>query len=319
MRIAIMGAGGLGAYFGLRLAHAGNDVVFVARGARLGAMKDGGLRLTSELGDAHLLPVEATDDQRAVGEVDLVVFAVKLFDSETAAEATKAMIGPRTTIVSLQNGIEKDELLARIVGREHVIGGVSYIAARIKEPGVIEHTGRVARVIVGELGGELTDRVSRIVQAFSAAGVDARASSDIVVATWEKFVFLVGVAGITSLLRASIGQIRENAEARSLLGETMLETVNVGRADGIDLDPAFVEAQLRFCDTLPETMRASMAVDLERGRRLELPWLNGAVVRLGRRTSVETPVNGVIARALAIYAGGTNVTAQPKQARSENP
>ncbi len=312
MRIAIMGAGGLGAYFGTRLAQGGNDVALIARGAHLAAMRERGIRVTSELGDAHLPSIRATDEPASIGIVDLVVFAVKLWDSETAAEASRPLVGPQTAVVSFQNGVEKDETIGRVLGRERVLGGVSYIAARLSEPGVVEHTGRVARVIVGELDGTTTGRAAEIAKAFAAGGVDAEVSADVLRVTWEKFIFLVGVAGITTLLRAPIGTIRANSEARSLLEETMVEAVNVARALGVDVDQTFAASQLLFCDTLPERMRASMAVDLERGRRLELPWLNGAVVRLGRRAQVPTPVNGVIARALAIYAGGAAPTMEQR-------
>jgi 2-dehydropantoate 2-reductase len=312
MKIAVVGAGGLGGYFGARLAQAGHNVIFIARGAHLAAMRENGLRVISELGAAHLAPVVASDDPRVVGHVDYVIVAVKLWDTQAAAEAARPMLGPGSTIFSLQNGVEKDDVLARTVGSGHVIGGVSYIAAKITQPGIIEHTGRVARAIVGELDGTMTDRVISIAQILTDSGIETQVSNVIRRATWEKFVFLVGIAGMTSLLRCAIGPIRENLEARSLLGETMQEVVNVGASVGVGLDPVFAQEQLRFCDTLPEQMRASMAVDLERGRRLELPWLNGVVVRLGREHHVDTPVNSVITRALSIYSSGTRT----KQAKS---
>jgi 2-dehydropantoate 2-reductase len=306
MKIGIMGAGGLGGYFGAHLAQAGHDVAFIARGAQLSAMRENGLRVISELGDTYVTHPTVTDDPGIVGYVDYVIVAVKLWDTEEAVYAARPMIGQSTAILSLQNGVEKDGILARITGSDRVVGGVSYIAVKIARPGVIEQTGRVARAIVGELNGERTDRVTLLAQMLADAGIDTQVGDDIVRATWEKFVFLVGVAGITSLLRSDIGRIRENADARSLLGEAMLEAVRVGLAAGVSLDPEFAQAQLSYCDTLPARMRASMAVDLERGRRLELPWLNGAVVRLASEFHVEAPVNGVIARALSIYANGTN-------------
>jgi 2-dehydropantoate 2-reductase len=306
MKVAIMGAGGLGGYFGAYLAQAGHDVAFIARGAHLSAMRQNGLRVISELGDTYLTDPVATDDPGIVGYVDYVILAVKLWDTETALEAATPMIGQSTAVVSLQNGVEKDEILGRIVGPDRVIGGVSYLAVKIARPGVIEQTGRVARAIVGELNGARTERLSSLAQMLASAGIDTAVSDDIVRATWEKFVFLVGVAGITSLLRTDIGRVRENADARSLLGDTMLEAVRVGLALGVNLPPEFAQAQLRYCDTLPAGMRASMAVDLQRGRRLELPWLNGAIVRLAGEHHVDAPVNGVIARALSIYANGTN-------------
>ena len=306
MKIGIMGAGGLGGYMGARLAQAGHDVAFIARGAHLSAIRENGLRVISELGDAHLAHVTATSDPTTVGYVDCIIVAVKLWDTEAAVDGARPMIGQGTTIVSFQNGIEKDEMLARIIGSEHVIGGVSYMAVKIARPGVIEQTGRVARAIVGELNGTHTARVTSLARILAHAGIDSQVNDDIIRATWEKFVFLVGVAGTTSLLRSDIGQIRENADARSLLRETMLEAVTVGLAAGVNLDTEFAQAQLDYCDTLPARMRASMAVDLERARRLELPWLNGAVVRLAAELGVDAPVNGVIARALSIYTNGTN-------------
>ena len=201
-----MGAGGLGGYFGARLAQAGHDVAFIARGAHLSAMRETGLHVISELGDAKLPHVVATDDPAAVGYVDWVIVAVKLWDTEAAADAAKPMIGQKTTIVSFQNGVEKDEILARIFGSDHVVGGVSYMAVKIAKPGVIEQTGSVARAIVGELSGARTDRVTTLAQMLTNARIDTQVSDDIVRATWEKFVFLVGVAGTTSLLRSEIGR-----------------------------------------------------------------------------------------------------------------
>jgi 2-dehydropantoate 2-reductase len=311
MKFAMLGAGGLGGYFGARLAQAGHDVAFIARGAHLAAMRAGGLRIVSENGDAHIAPVVATDDPKTLGPVDCVIVAVKLWDLEAAATSAKPLIGAHTAVVSFQNGIEKDDVLARIVGAEHVVGGVGYIAAKIAEPGVIEQTGRVARAVIGELDGTETERVTAIVQALTAAGIDTQASNTIKKATWEKFVFIVGLSGLTSLIRAPIGPIRENAEARSLLADAMHEVVNLGIASGIDLDPGLADAQVRFCDTIPAQTRASMAVDLERGRRLELPWLSGAVARLGPQFDVDTPVNDVITRALAIYASGAAAAPGP--------
>jgi len=299
-----MGAGGLGAYYGARLSKAGHEVVFIARGAHLAAMREKGLRVISALGDVTLNSVAATDDPATVGVVEHVIVAVKLWDLETAAEAAKPIIGPRTSVVSFQNGVEKDAVLGRIVGSEHVVGGVSYIAVKIAEPGVIEQTGALARVIFGELDGKGSERVDTLVKSFADGGVDARVSDDIARTTWEKFIFLSALSGLTALLRSTIGPIRENPAARSLFRDAMLEAINVGRAAGVAVDAGFADAQLEFTDTLPAHMRASMSLDLEQGRRLELPWLSGAVARLGPQFGVDTPVHGVISRALAMYENG---------------
>jgi 2-dehydropantoate 2-reductase len=301
-----MGAGGLGAYYGARLAQAGNDVVFIARGAHLAAMREKGLRVISKAGDVHLARVLATDDPATVGQADCAIVAVKLWDLEAAAEAAKPFIGSRTTVVSFQNGVEKDALVARIVGADRVVGGISYVSVKIAEPGVIEHTGDIARIVLGELDRTRSDRVDTLAAHFAEAGVDTSVSDDIGRTTWEKFVYLAALSGLTSLLRSPIGPIRQNAEARSLLRDALLEGCEVARAAGIALDPGFADAHMRFCDALPEQMRASMAVDLERGRPLELMWLSGAVERFGREYGVATPVSSVIVRALALYANGSS-------------
>jgi 2-dehydropantoate 2-reductase len=304
-----MGAGGLGGYYGVRLAQTGHEVSFVARGAHLAAMRERGLRVVSRAGDAVLAPIRATGDPSTVGEVDCVVIAVKLWDLESAAQAALPMIGPATTVISFQNGVEKDAIVADIVGRAHLIGGVSYISVKIAEPGVIEHTGLQSWIVLGELDGTPSTRAAALAQTFSAAGVEASESDDITRTTWEKFVYLAALSGVTALLRATIGPIRANPEARSLLADAMHEGAAVGRARGVALAPDFVASQMRFTDTLPAEMRASMAVDLERGRRLELPWLSGAVVRFGRECDIATPVSDAIARALAIYANGARPAA----------
>ncbi|TAM56247.1 2-dehydropantoate 2-reductase [bacterium] len=304
MRIAVMGTGGLGGYFGARLAQAGNDVAFIARGAHLEAIRREGLRVRSALGDLHIAPARASADPADVGPVDAVIFAVKLWDSERAAEQLAPLLGPRTLVVSFQNGVEKDETLARIVGREHVVGGVGYIAAAIEAPGVIRHTGTMQRLVFGELDGTRTPRVEAFAAACAAAGIAHEVSPNIRLATWEKFVFLVGLSATTALIRQPIGPIRANARSRALFLQIMREVVELGLASGVALDPAYAEGRLAFADSMPAEMMASMAVDLQRGNRLELPWLSGAVARLGQQAGVSTPVNSFVADALDLYVSG---------------
>lgn len=299
-----MGTGGLGGYFGARLAQAGCEVSFIARGAHLEAIRRAGLRVYSALGDMHLDPAQATDDPAQVGRVDAVIFAVKLWDTERAAAQLAPFLGTQTMVISFQNGVEKDEVLAGIIGREHVVGGVAYISAAIESPGVIRHTGTMQRLLFGELDGTRTPRVEAFAAACAAAGILHEISADIRRATWEKFVFLVGLSAATSLMRAPIGAIRADERSRGLLLQIMREVVDVGRASGVTIDPAFADERLAFCDTLPAEMVASMSVDLQRGNRLELPWLSGAVVRLGQRAGVATPANAFVTDALALYVEG---------------
>ena len=305
MRIVIMGAGGLGGYFGARLAAAGNDVAFVARGAHLAAIKQDGLRITSALGDLHLRDVTATDNPATLAPADIVIVAVKLWDTETAAEAVKPLVRPGTAVVSFQNGINKDDTLARILGPEAVIGGVGQIGVVIASPGVIAHTGTMAKLIFGERDNRRTPRVEAFLAACTAANIDAEIADDINLATWQKFVFLAGMAGVTSTMRSTIGPIRANPQARAFLRDVVQEAVAIGRALGVPLPEDFADQRMAFIDNLPPQMTASMQGDLARGNRLEVPWLNGAVVELGAKLGIPTPLNRAVSDILALYANGT--------------
>jgi 2-dehydropantoate 2-reductase len=304
MRIAVMGSGGVGGYVGARLAAAGQDVTFVARGTHLAAIREHGLALRSALGDVLIRPAQASDDPAAIGPVDLVIFAVKLYDTEAAAAATRPLIGPHTGVVTLQNGVDSTELLARVLGRDHVIGGVAQIAAVIDQPGVIRHTGTMASFVFGELDGARSERVVALAGALQAAGVEHRVSEEIQRDIWDKMAFLATFAGLTALMRLPIGPIREDAETRAMLREGLAEASAVARARGIALPDDFGERTLVRCDRLPYEMKSSMLQDLERGRRLELPWLSGAIVRLGRDLGVPTPTHAFITTALKLHAAG---------------
>lgn len=285
MRIVIMGAGGLGGYFGARLAAAGNDVAFIARGAHLAAIRRNGLRVTSAKGDLHLPNAVATDAPAALAPADVVIVAVKLWDTEAAAEAIKPLVRPGTAVVSFQNGVSKDDMLTRVLGREAVIGGVGQIGVVIGSPGVIAHTGTMAKLIFGELDNKRTQRVEALLAACVAAGIDAELPADINLATWEKFAFLVPMAACTASMRSAIGPIRANPQAFAFLLAVMREVVAVGQALGNALPQDFVDRRKAFIGALPPEMTASMAGDLARGSRLELPWLSGAVVDLGRKSA----------------------------------
>jgi len=304
MKIAIMGSGGVGGYYGARLAAAGHDVHFIARGEHARAMRERGLRIESGSGNLELSAVRVAEDPREIGSADLVVIAVKLWDTEASARAIVPLVGPSTTVVSLQNGVEKDDVIAAVVGQGPLVGGVTWIIARIAEPGLIAHVGTLHRVAIGELDGSESERVARIVAAFSDAGVNAAASRDIRRVTWEKFSFLAASAAVTSVTRLTMGEVRSHPATRALLREALAGTAGVARAEGIAMADGFVDEQMRFVDTLPPAGRASMANDLLHGGRLELDWLSGAVVRRGEAAGVQTPVHRILYAALAPYANG---------------
>jgi 2-dehydropantoate 2-reductase len=304
MRVAIMAAGGVGGYFGGRLAQAGHDVAFIARGAHLAALRQHGLRLESEAGNLHLERVAATDDPASVGPVDFVLFAVKLWDTDTAAAAARPLIGAETAVITLQNGVESVERLDPVLGPEHVVGGLTYIGTRIKAPGVIQHVGRLADIRCGERDGKRSSRLLALADAARKAGFEFAISDTIDLDRWKKFVFLVGFSGITTVTRRPFGDIVADDQCMTLFGDLMRETLAVGRARGIPLAPEFVEERLAFAKTLPKESKSSMLYDFERGSRLELDWLAGAVVRMGREMQVATPANAAVYAALKPWRMG---------------
>jgi len=304
MRIVIMGAGGIGGYFGARLAAAGNDVAFIARGAHLAAMRANGLVVRSARGDLHLTDITATDDPNTLARADLVLIGVKLWDTEAAATAVKPLVRPGTAVVSFQNGIEKDDVLARILGREAVIGGTAQISVVIAGPGVIAHTGALAKLVIGELDNRRTPRIETIAATCQTAGIETEIAADIRLATWQKFAFLVAVSACTTSMRQPIGPLRGNPQTRAFLRDVMREVVAVGQAQGVPLPADFADARLAQIDTLPADMSSSMHGDLTRGNRLEVAWLSGAVAALGGNTGVPTPLNRAVFDILAPYANG---------------
>jgi len=304
MRITIIGAGGVGGYFGARLAQGGCDVGFVARGAHLAALREHGLRVESQLGEIHLPKVRVSDDPVALGPADLVFLCVKLWDTETALRDASAILGPETAVISFQNGVQKDDLLRRLVGEKRVIGGVGYIGSKIARPGVISHTGTMQRLVFGEYDGSRSQRVVALHEACIRGGIDAEISADIRRTIWEKFVFLVGLSATTTAMRSTLGPIVRNPAARAFLLDVMREVVAVGRAHGVHLPEDFAEMRLAFCDSLPPEMDSSMHADLDSGKRLEVDWLSGAVVELGKAVNVPAPMNRAARNILALYAQG---------------
>jgi len=299
-----MGSGGLGGYFGARLAQAGCDVTFIARGEHLAAVRAQGLRVESQLGDIHLPDVRVTDDPSTLVPVDVVMFCVKLWDSEVAAESLAPVVGQNTAVISFQNGVQKDDLMRRACGEAAVMGGVAYIATAIGRPGVIVHTGAMQRLIFGEFDGGKSARAEALLQACLQAGINAEISADIRRDIWQKFVFLVGLSGATTTMRTTLGPIREHPLSREFLVDLMREVVAVGRAKGVNLPADYAEQRLAFCDSLPYEMTSSMHRDLDRGNRLEVDWLSGGVVELGRELGLRTPANRAVAAILAPHASG---------------
>ena len=304
MRILVMGSGGVGGYFGARLARSGCDVSFVARGRQLEAMRSEGLRVESLLGDIHLPHVQVSSDPADFGRVDLVLFGVKLWDTEEAARLLRPVMDEDTAIVSFQNGVMKDDMLMDVLGPGHVIGGVCYVAAAIVEPGLIRHTGTLQKLVFGEYDGRPSSRTSRFLDACLAAKIDAAVDFSIQRTIWEKYVFLVGLSGATSLARTPIGPLRSNPRARAFVHDLMQEVVQVGRAQGVDLPADFAADRLAFMDTLPAGMSSSMHGDLERHNRLEVEWLSGDVVRRGGQMGIATPCNRAVFDLLSVHAQG---------------
>jgi 2-dehydropantoate 2-reductase len=300
----MIGAGGVGGYFGARLAAAGEDVTFIARGAHLAALRANGLRLQSPKGDLHLTTVNATDSTASVGPVDVVLVTVKMYDLEAAAVTLPPLLGPDTVVVTLQNGVEAVDLVAGHVGRHHIAGGVAYVAAVIIEPGTIRHTSLDA-LIFGELDGRRSDRLIRLEAACGRAGFSARVSEHIEIDLWSKFSRLSVFSGMTAVTRSPIGVLRGDPELLALLQSACEETIRVGRARGVALPDLVMTEIMQMVEGLPHHAKASMLEDLERGRRLELPWLSGAVVRLGREAGVPTPIHAFIATVLKPHVNGT--------------
>lgn len=299
MRIAIFGTGGVGGYFGGRLAQAGEEVIFIARGEHLQAMQNHGLRVDSVSGDFVVQPAQATDDPAQVGPVDVVLLGVKAWQVSQAAEAMRPMVGPETFVVPLQNGVDAPTQLAEVLGAEHVLGGLCRLISFVTGPGHIRHAGMEPFIEFGELDNRATERTQRLHRAFEQAqGVTVEISADIQAALWRKFLFIATVSGIGSVTRAPIGILRGVPETRQMLRQVMQEIFEVAQAYGITLPAGVIDQTLTFIDSIPPQGTASMQRDIMEGRPSELESQNGAVVRLGKEVGVETPVNAFIYHSL---------------------
>jgi 2-dehydropantoate 2-reductase len=306
MRIAVMAAGAVGGYFGARMAAAGHDVFFIARGANLAALKSKGLTLESVHGDLHLPKVNATDKPAEVGPVDIVLFAVKLWDTETAAAQARPLVDEHTRLITLQNGIDSVERVAPIIGSNQTVGGVAYIASVIASPGVIKHTSQFAKIRFGRADKKADAALQAFVDAGKAAKIDIGLSADVERERWEKFVFLTAMSGSTAALRSPIGPIAADPELRGFFRQLMEEAVAVAKAQGVTLEPAYIEQRLAaLSGQIEPGMKASMAHDLDRGNRLELDWLSGKVRELGRALGVPTPASDTVYTVLKLHRMGS--------------
>jgi 2-dehydropantoate 2-reductase len=305
MKLAVMGSGAIGGYIGARLAAVGAQVTFLARGAHLAAIRAHGLSVRSPLGDLRITPAAATDEPATVGVVDLVLLGTKLYDVDAAAAAIAPMVGPATAVVCLQNGIDAVEIVARRYSPRHVLGAVVMINGEITAPGVIRHNA-LNRLTVGELDGGETARLAGFVALAARAGIETVPSPDIRLEIWRKFLLLAPMAALSAMTRVPLARIWAHPETWGLAEEGMREVVAVAQAQGIALGEEDVQRTLAFVRGMPATWRASLAVDLEQGRRLEIDWLAGAVVRLGQESGIDTPVHRIALGVLKPHAAGAS-------------
>jgi 2-dehydropantoate 2-reductase len=293
----------VGGYFGGRLAAAGEDVTFLARGAHLNALQTGGLHIQSPNGDVHLPKVQATDRPQAIGPVDVVLFTVKLYDVDASAATLTPLIGPDTVVITLQNGVDAMDMVATHIGNAHVAGGAAYIVAVIDQPGHIRHT-TAQQLVFGERDGRRSERLVAFEQAGIRAGFQAKASEDVQADLWTKFVRLATWSGMTTVTRSPMGVVRDTPETFELMVAAIEEVITVGRAKGVKLPADLMDSTLAMIKNFPASSKSSMLEDIERGRRLELPWLSGAVVRIGKEVGVPTPIHQFITTILTPFVNG---------------
>ena len=290
MKIAIMGAGGVGAYYGGLLAQAGHEVVLIARGAPLLALRERGLRVHSVLGDFTVSPVRATDDPSVAGPADLVIVATKTYHTDEAAQAIRPMITPGTVVISLQNGVDATERIGKVIGKDHLLGGATWLSAAIEAPGVIGQYSQFRRIVLGELDGRITTRAEAVAEAFRTTPATVELVSNISQVLWTKFVFISALSALGGLTRVAVGAYRQVPEARALLVEAMSEVAAVAQARGVDMESDIVSKTLAFIDSADPDIKPSIQRDIESGRVSELESMIGVVVRLGRELGVPTPV-----------------------------
>jgi 2-dehydropantoate 2-reductase len=312
MKILIMGTGGVGGYYGGLLAQQGNEVTFISRGAHLYALRHQGLQVKSVHGDFTVFPANATEDPAKVETVDLVLFCVKTYNTDEAAEAIRPVVGPQTVVMSLQNGVDAAERIGKVIGLEHVIGGVTWLSSAVESPGVIKQISQFRRIVLGELSGGTSERIQSIFEVLNHTGITVEISENIQKVLWTKLVFITAVSSIGSLTRLPMGDYRSVPETRNLLSSIMQEVESVARAQGVELDGDVVQNWLEFIDNAAPHIKPSMQLDVEAGHRTELESMIGVVGRKGRELGVPTPVaDFVYASLLPVELKARNEYAPP--------
>jgi 2-dehydropantoate 2-reductase len=289
MKIMVMGTGGVGAYYGGLLAQQGNDVTFIARGAHLQAMRANGLQVKSIFGDFTVSPVKATDNPAEVGDVDLILFCVKTYGTEEAVEAIRPAVGKQTSVLSLQNGVDAAERIGKGIGLEHVLGGATWLSSAVESPGVIRQISQFRRIVFGELDGSRSERIQSIDEVLKSTGITVEISEDILKVLWTKLVFITAVSSVGCLTRLTMGDYRSVPETRSLLSSLMKEVESLARVQDVKLDDDVVQKWMEFIDNAAPTIKPSMQLDVEAGRRTELESMIGVIGRKGRELGVPTP------------------------------
>ena len=308
MKIAVMGAGAIGGYFGGRLAQAGFDVIFIARGAHLAAIRENGLKVLSPLGDFTIHPATVTDDPAEVGPVDVILFMVKNYDTLQAAEQIRPLVGSDTAIIPFQNGVEARAMLSNVLGARHVLGGVAFIPASIQEPGVIKHNAELAKLVFGEFDKQITPRAVAFLDALEKAGVAGEIPADISMVLWSKLMFLTSISAINCITRQPIGLVQSDEETIALYMDALREVAAVAAAHGVSLGEEAIANNMALAQSFPPNNKTSMFQDLEAGRRLEIDYLSGAVVRLGREKGIETPIHRTAWVAIKPWINGPPTT-----------
>ena len=308
MKIAVMGAGAIGGYFGGRLAKAGFDVSFIARGAHLDVIRKNGLKVLSPLGDFTIHPATVTDDPAEVGPVDVILFMVKNYDTLRAAEQIRPLVGPDTAIIPFQNGVEARAMLSNVLGAGHVLSGVAFIPASIQEPGVIKHNAELAKLVFGEFDKQITPRALSFLDALEKAGVTGEIPADISMVLWSKLMFLTSMSAINCITRQPVGLVQSDGETIALYMDAMREVAAVAAAHGVSLGEEAIANNMALAKSFPPNNKTSMFQDLEAGRRLEIDYLSGAVVRLGREKGIETPIHRTAWVAIKPWINGPPTT-----------
>ena len=308
MKIAVMGAGAIGGYFGGRLAKAGFDVSFIARGAHLDVIRKNGLKVLSPLGDFTIHPATVTDDPAEVGPVDVILFMVKNYDTLQAAEQIRPLVGSDTAIIPFQNGVEARAMLSNVLGARHVLGGVAFIPASIQEPGVIKHNAELAKLVFGEFDKQITPRALSFLDALEKAGVTGEIPADISMVLWSKLMFLTSMSAINCITRQPVGLVQSDGETIALYMDAMREVAAVAVAHGVSLGEEAIANNMALAKSFPPNNKTSMFQDLEAGQRLEIDYLSGAVVRLGREKGIETTIHRTAWVAIKPWINGPPTT-----------